>query len=178
MSPRYVDHSPQAGTLGDSGHLDGNMDTEDKEDNVSDLRQSPYRRQPFYAIVLFAVSLVIIGGILLVGFYSTANKGTETLELRIDEECGESAAQARQAGCVFDAILMGWVPWRCHDTELAVEFMERNDWAFYHDMNKTGAPVPEDEILQGEWRKHSVLRWVGRYWMDIWQILITQAIVR
>lgn len=75
-----------------------------------------------------------------------------------EEECGLSPAEARRLGCVFDVVLMGWVPRRCYDAELSVEFVERcSEWVFYREPgwpNKTSrsvSRVPIEEVLEGEW---------------------------
>jgi len=78
-------------------------------------------------------------------------KSLREQELQVPEECGESPSEARDIGCVFDVIIMGWVPWRCYDADLAAEFLERDDWAFYRTPNTTGPEVPISEILSGEW---------------------------
>ena len=70
--------------------------------------------------------------------------------LRGDDSCGQSPSEARQAGCVFDAILIGWVPWRCHNTALAAEFLEKKNWSFFSGRNSTGS-ISIEEFMAGEW---------------------------
>ena len=108
------------------------------------------RKRRFQTLVL--ISLVTAAFITLGIGLSFKYKGPLAKERHHDnhEECGESPQEARQLGCAFDAVLMGWVPWRCHDEELANEFLRREDWAFYRDTNRTSR-VPLDEILAGEW---------------------------
>ncbi|KAK0718659.1 hypothetical protein B0T26DRAFT_599476, partial [Lasiosphaeria miniovina] len=69
--------------------------------------------------------------------------------------CGLSPAEARELGCVFDAVLMAWVPWRCHDAKLNSEFLARKDWQFYGDpdWNSTSRALPLSYVLAGEWDK-------------------------
>ncbi|KAK4107470.1 hypothetical protein N656DRAFT_677787, partial [Canariomyces notabilis] len=78
------------------------------------------------------------------------------------EECGLSASEARQRGCVFDAVIMGWVPWRCYDAGLARDFLAEKDWPFYRgpgwkamdntsDASDSGLRMPLEEVLRGEW---------------------------
>lgn len=67
------------------------------------------------------------------------------------ENCGESPAEARRLGCVFDIIIMGWVPPRCHDSALAAEFVQRRDWAFFGDANFTGPVIPVQQVMEGAW---------------------------
>lgn len=71
---------------------------------------------------------------------------------REPEECGQSADDARELGCVFDAVLMGWVPWRCHDKALSADFLRHNKWQLHEDANLTaGTAVSEDEVMSGRW---------------------------
>ena len=72
---------------------------------------------------------------------------------REPEQCGQSADEAQKLGCVFDAALMGWVPWRCHDKALSADFLRHNKWQFHEDANMTGTAVPENEVMSGRWNE-------------------------
>lgn len=50
--------------------------------------------------------------------------------------CGNSSAEARSLGCVFDLSLVGWVPEPCFDAELNQRFMDWG-WRFFEDQNGT-----------------------------------------
>ncbi|KAM0745435.1 hypothetical protein ACQRIT_000819 [Beauveria bassiana] len=72
-------------------------------------------------------------------------------ENRQTEECGTSPAEARQLGCVFDIIVMGWTPDRCHDGELSAEFLAKRDWKFFAHANTTQPALSAYDIVKGEW---------------------------
>ncbi|KAK1757775.1 hypothetical protein QBC47DRAFT_442818 [Echria macrotheca] len=72
------------------------------------------------------------------------------------EECGLSPSEARKNNCVFDPIIMGWVPGRCYDADLARDFLSRRNWTFHRtppDGNgKTDDVVVEmSDVLAGDW---------------------------
>ena len=56
--------------------------------------------------------------------------------LQGQEDCGQSPGEARKLGCIFDPVLLGWVPYRCHDAQLSADFLRRHgkngkeEWAF------------------------------------------------
>lgn len=49
-------------------------------------------------------------------------------------QCGESAAEAKALGCIFELMTVSWVPPECHDEELNQEFRSVRDWHFYKDL--------------------------------------------
>ncbi|KAK4443387.1 hypothetical protein QBC34DRAFT_362118 [Podospora aff. communis PSN243] len=69
------------------------------------------------------------------------------------EECGISPSEARNNNCVFDPVLMGWVPWRCHNAPLARDFLaQTHNFTFHRSPDQSSTEITIDEILRGEWQ--------------------------
>ncbi|KAK1774231.1 hypothetical protein QBC45DRAFT_385979 [Copromyces sp. CBS 386.78] len=67
------------------------------------------------------------------------------------EECGLSPTSALQSNCVFDPTLMGWVPIRCHDANLASEFLSREERGLFYRDEDHNSTMPLEEVMEGEW---------------------------
>lgn len=93
----------------------------------------------------------------------------------LNRSCGESVAEARQAGCVFDLLSTAWTPAECVDRNVTDEFIraatKESKWPYYHDEQGT-QPITDIEMLErGEWvgeelwstmqlhRHHCVFTW-------------------
>ncbi|KUI54271.1 hypothetical protein VP1G_10659 [Cytospora mali] len=63
--------------------------------------------------------------------------------------CGNTPAEARAAGCIFDIMAFSWLPPRCHDAELAEEFRQLKGWEYFIDLNRT-RPLSQELALTGE----------------------------
>ncbi|KAK3387939.1 hypothetical protein B0H63DRAFT_559369 [Podospora didyma] len=102
------------------------------------------------ALIVFASCMALVASVFAFAHTKPPNEETPYKD---PEECGLSPIEARQRGCVFDVVLMGWVPWRCHNPELSNEFLARKDWAFYRvpDWNSTTPKIPMAEVMAGEW---------------------------
>jgi hypothetical protein len=53
------------------------------------------------------------------------------------EECGSSAIDAQEKGCVFDIMDYGWMPAKCYDKANADEAAARNPFPWYLDADET-----------------------------------------
>ncbi|KAK3956141.1 hypothetical protein QBC32DRAFT_310476 [Pseudoneurospora amorphoporcata] len=67
------------------------------------------------------------------------------------EECGLSPTSALQSNCVFDPILMGWVPIRCHGANLASEFLSRKERGLFYRDEDHNSTMTLEEVMEGEW---------------------------
>ncbi|KAG8169996.1 hypothetical protein KVR01_000741 [Diaporthe batatas] len=73
----------------------------------------------------------------------------------LNRSCGQSVAEARQAGCVFDLLSTAWTPAECVDLSVTEEFItaitKDGAWPYYHD--KEGRlPFEDMEVLRaGDW---------------------------
>ena len=73
--------------------------------------------------------------------------------------CGETPDQARAAGCVFDIVSTCWLHPRCHDPELAMEFVATVPMKWYLDGDGT-RELPLSEMMTGD---HHLPWIVGEY---------------
>jgi hypothetical protein len=126
-------------------------------------------------IVLLAVTIVTVF------VFNPHSKDTPPNE-KAPEECGTSPSSARRNGCVFDAVLMGWVPWRCYDSDLATHLLAQKDWSFYPSPDFNTTKVPLDEVLAGEWDKLYIEP--GFYiaqciatWRKTWQVAVSEGVL-
>lgn len=102
-------------------------------------------------LVIFCGVVACLVAIVVVGVVLPGNRSGRPESMLLEPEtCGESVAEARSLGCVFDVVLLGWVPWRCHNHMLATQFLNRGDWTFSRDRNGTVA-VDVAEFARGEW---------------------------
>ncbi|KAG9240858.1 hypothetical protein BJ878DRAFT_429379 [Calycina marina] len=100
-----------------------------------------------------AATILVIGlvfTLLAVLFQGRPSYNHDHIRLRDDETCGSSPAEALRASCIFEPILIGWVPWRCQNAALASEFLERKNWTFSKTKNSTGH-LSKEEFMAGEW---------------------------
>jgi hypothetical protein len=96
------------------------------------------------------IVLLTFIALLVVAIYPATKSERRQKHLQEQETCGKSAAEARSLGCIFDIILLGWAPWHCHNVALASEFLERQDWEFFHSPNDI-VPLAIEEVMMGEW---------------------------
>lgn len=64
-------------------------------------------------------------------------------------DCGKSLAEAKEAGCVFDLMLNGWVQPECYHRELSEEFISKGQYRFFSD-HQAMQEVPLDIVRKGE----------------------------
>ncbi|KAH8903528.1 hypothetical protein BR93DRAFT_971612 [Coniochaeta sp. PMI_546] len=127
------------------------------------------------ATILFTVTLVIILVFTLQSKHTAPNE-------KAPEECGTSPSSARRNNCVFDAVLMGWVPRRCYDSDLATRLLAQKEWSFYPGPDFNTTKVPLDEVLAGEWDKLYIEP--GFYiaqciatWRKTWQVAMSGGVL-
>lgn len=76
--------------------------------------------------------------------------------------CGNSAEEARAAGCHFEVLSWAWQADECHDIELENQFKQLDDWRFFRDKEGT-IEIPPSEYGQDE-RRHDLIIWGSRNW--------------
>jgi hypothetical protein len=113
------------------------------------ITSKPRSRLSIFPLLVLAVT-GIVSLMFLVLMEQHQPEKQDPIIHRMPEECGQSPAEARQLGCVFDIVTMGWIPWRCHDAGLAANFLSRDDWAFYRTANMSDR-IPTEDIMAGEW---------------------------
>jgi len=80
------------------------------------------------------------------------------MKVRVTMPCGNSASEAKEAGCIFDPMMNSWLSEDCYDEELSQEFRNQRDWAFFADRNATRR-LTEEEFSHagdswGSWEFH------------------------
>lgn len=87
--------------------------------------------------------------------------------------CGKSPDEALARGCHFDMIATAWLPPKCIDQELVVEFMASHPWQYFRNQNGT-EPLPTDADSLGSqtagliWTTH---RWHWAHCLYMWKKL-------
>lgn len=107
----------------------------------------------------------------------------------VDAGCGDSVAEARANGCIFDMMVSRWEHPECHDGELLAKTLETSPVQWYLDVNFTQL-VPREEIAKGDFaetymfvgphyhighcmyqweRQHRAYRRQGAISSDVWE---------
>ncbi|EXF81315.1 hypothetical protein CFIO01_00977 [Colletotrichum fioriniae PJ7] len=92
------------------------------------------------------------------GLYSllTSDSPSRFQPQDISCNCGETIAEARANGCVYDSLAAAWLPPHCRSPELTTEFESLgpnepdtmgNTWGYWHDKNQTH-PMTLEEVSQ------------------------------
>lgn len=141
------------------------------EENDADVPQPPqlhiqsraHRTRRFHSLIIFlllATSGVI--AVIFIGIFAksqgphhhfrplnaSANPG-ESFTESID--CGRTAAEARERGCIFDLMLSTWIHESCSDRELMNKYLLEGNYTYYYDENMEHQ-MPEEEVWRGEYR--------------------------
>lgn len=150
MSRPSYHHASEGDDSEDDQHsISLNLD--DKELFIDETTTTPTHSK----IKLYLTILLLVVSIALLAFLnqflpSHSNPSTSAPNLDL-EDCGLSPTSALQSNCIFDPILMGWVPLRCHDTELAAEFLSRQELGRFYRDEDHNSTMPLEEVMKGEW---------------------------
>jgi hypothetical protein len=79
---------------------------------------------------------------------SKAVDGNKTFPTRI-QDCGNTPAEARAKGCVFDVMMQLWTPADCFDRKLSDRFLAIGNWTWYADSSAEHT-YTLDEMRKGE----------------------------
>ncbi|OHF03972.1 hypothetical protein CORC01_00834 [Colletotrichum orchidophilum] len=89
--------------------------------------------------------------------------------------CGNTPEKARAAGCIYDDVLLHWMPSRCSSPELIDEFEHVWPWKFFKDQNAT-QPITLAQVMEGtqdiKWVSMDLHRW---HCVATWKILSSAA---
>lgn len=108
-----------------------------------------------FFIVTTAVVLITLSSVLLVGNSNQRHLHQNSIiEANYQEgeewrDCGKSVAEAKQAGCVFDLMLNGWVQPECYHRALSEDFIHKGQYRFFSDRQAT-QEVPLEIVRRGE----------------------------
>ncbi|KUL81628.1 hypothetical protein ZTR_10600 [Talaromyces verruculosus] len=110
----------------------------------------------FASFILVAVAFLILG-------YIAQPKPTSSCPTTLESElhCGNSSAEARALGCVFDLLTNNWMPQYCADpytdneyrTWVTDDSRQLGSWAFFYD-DKAERQVATEEELSDLVGKH------------------------
>ncbi len=128
-------------------------DFSDADSVELDSISSPARKRN-YRIFITA----IVAGLALLFLVSSAVFRHRTSQPRYNQ-CGTSAAEARDRGCVFEATGFTWLPKECYDKETESEFLQyvsENNLNLYHDHKYTKL-VSMEEVRKGEGKGYFAL---------------------
>ncbi|OLN94173.1 hypothetical protein CCHL11_07200 [Colletotrichum chlorophyti] len=85
--------------------------------------------------------------------------------------CGDTLAEAKESGCVYDTLLNHWVPAQCYDREFVIEYEDDNSWTAFSDFNLTQR-IPVERM--GEYESyytsvrdhvnHCSMIWKKQFW--------------
>jgi hypothetical protein len=136
-----------------------------KEVNLEEFSSPPTRSRWFR---LFWTNVVVLPCLLTFAFFiiqpllpksscsypdkmqqHAANQSSHPDAKREPEMCGQSAAEARSLGCVFDTMVFGWLPQRCHDAELEADFISVLPWTWFRDAEATQS-MSLVEVMEGK----------------------------
>jgi len=89
-------------------------------------------------------------------------------------DCGDSPAQARERGCIFDTISFTWDLPTCFDAELVDEYRQQYGFRYYEDRGGI-VEVPYETVtlgekdLHGSWEQHLIhCLYVWRKFHNAW----------
>ncbi|KAL2881003.1 hypothetical protein SGCOL_003658 [Colletotrichum sp. CLE4] len=111
----------------------------------------------FVQVLSFAGHLLIVL-LAAYGLYSLLTSNSPSTLRPQDRSCnfGETIAEARANGCVYDSLAAAWLPPHCRSPELTAEFESLgpnepdttgSTWGYWHDKNQTH-PMTLEEVSQ------------------------------
>ena len=83
-----------------------------------------------HSILLTLLMMAIFGVIISLAIYNYLHVN---ISQSVAETCGTSSHEAVSLGCEFDVMSFAWLPPRCFDQSLMLEFLALRDWQWYLD---------------------------------------------
>ena len=107
--------------------------------------------KPFLYLISFGIGAILsLGATLFILQYSITLTHSIDLVHKQLRNCGNTPAEARVKGCVFDMLTMAWTPAECTDLALTEEFLHEGDFKYYKD--KEGKQeVTLASLRSGDW---------------------------
>lgn len=65
-------------------------------------------------------------------------------------DCGHTASEARDRGCIFDLMLSTWIHESCYDGEMMNGYLRQGNHSYYYDEDMVHE-MPEEEARRGEY---------------------------
>jgi hypothetical protein len=120
----------------------------DKSTNLFEkLKDTKISRYIIFIYLIFSSGIISFVILESYGTHLSLSASKPSANVKI-APCGNSSTEALAAGCHFDIISFSWLPDECYDAELAFEFKNFNNWAYYLDRNRTW-PVSQELALTG-----------------------------
>ncbi|KAI0132884.1 hypothetical protein BJ170DRAFT_719046 [Xylariales sp. AK1849] len=143
---------------------DGEDDMAVDQDQTSQLHfQSRAHRTPRFQVFAIFLLLLVTSIIFIVIFLNTGNHA-EYHNLRpinasanpddsFSEwiDCGQTAFEARDRGCVFDLMLSTWIHESCYDGEMMNRYLREGNHTYFYDEDMV-QEMSEEEARRGEYR--------------------------
>ena len=129
------------------------LEVDDSSTTKNQGRQHPrphWSRGVWCTASVLYLSLLLLIAVIFASSTTTRRRDPQSDHIKDRESCGNSAAEAKSLGCVFDLTLLGWVPWRCYNAALAAELLHHAEWQFYLRQDST-QPISADVVLAGKW---------------------------
>jgi hypothetical protein len=106
--------------------------------------------------ILAISALVAITG-LITGFVTSIGLSILVRHLKTEPslpkadsiDCGNSASEARDRGCLFNIMTQTWQPPQCYDHALERRILAQNNFIFYRDIN-VQKEMPFEQVAPGE----------------------------
>lgn len=119
-------------------------------------------RIPCFHVLAIFLFLLVMSSIFIVSFLNTGNHG-EYHNLRpinasanpgdsFSEwiDCGQTAFEARDRGCIFDLMLSTWIHESCYDGEMMNRYLLEGNHTYFYDEDMVHE-MPEEEARRGEY---------------------------
>ncbi|KAH8880819.1 hypothetical protein GQ53DRAFT_754785 [Thozetella sp. PMI_491] len=104
-----------------------------------DAFRDPGRSRVERWVAILCVSILLAGSALLVIAQSAMLVNPQlgsintmgSAEALGPMDCGNSTAEAKAKGCVYDLMASGWMPQPCYQKEISDKYLARDEWKFY-----------------------------------------------
>ncbi|KAH8812839.1 hypothetical protein F5884DRAFT_317581 [Xylogone sp. PMI_703] len=126
----------------------------DSEDTITSQKDTPARarRSSMMQVGLsVSIALILIVGILNLAFTISDHATHKSIagQTGVWRDCGSSALEAKERGCIFDVMMTGWVRRDCYHEELSEQYITEGQFKFFYDIEGT-REIPLEIIRKGE----------------------------
>jgi hypothetical protein len=133
-----------------------------------------------FIVLTFALSFHAVDLLGKIGHLIKEIKPSASHQRSYKYPCGETAAEAKAKGCIFDVMSMTWQSPECYDPDLAMEFADLGPWEFYTDSSGAEKMSLEQISREGQisWTtrryfvQHCIFGWkaMHRAWQRGWRM--------
>jgi len=154
-------------------HSSCSLGTEDRQQP----RQYVWPRRASYAqVMLYLFAGAVVASLTILGRYSFGRYERNFISTQADTvPCGNTPEDAMAAGCIYDEVLLHWMPSSCSDPELINEIVHAWPWVFYTSKIATHQ-LTAAEVRSGnqdiKWVSQELHRW---HCVATWKILSSAA---